>query len=249
MTQSEELFRALVYIEELLDLGEVDEAHSMCLQLRNIYPENEDLLFVYAITLQLQEKQSEAISIFKQLVQKNPTSCEIWNHYAFVLFEERKYKEAENILSHAFSLEPQHAFSWWLLCLLRTFTGQFSGAKRAYLYTQWLDPEAYPPLELLEKKQLEAILERSISTLEQEQQNYWNALLWNISDIPQAHHTDSLNISPLKPILYFEQSSATLHLYRYNIAHLKLDAQTVREIIQDELSFLYRHSKTTTAQA
>ena len=68
MTQSEELFRALIYIEELLDCGEIDKAYALCIQLKDLYPENEDFLFVYAITLQLQEKQKEAISIFAKLI-------------------------------------------------------------------------------------------------------------------------------------------------------------------------------------
>lgn len=249
MTQSEELFRALIYIEELLDCGEIDKAYALCIQLEDLYPENEDFLFVYAITLQLQEKPKEAISIFARLIQNPSCSCEIWNNYAFLLFEERQYQESEKILSEALSIDPQNAFSWWLLCLLRTFSGSLDAANRAYLYTQWLDPDMYPPLQFLEEEQLRLILEKTIATLSYEKQSHWRSLIWNITDIPNPNHIASLDTSPLKPIIYFEQSTATLHLYRYNIAHLKLDPQTVQEIFQEELDFFYTHSPWLTAQA
>ncbi|MAA78532.1 MAG: hypothetical protein CL916_04670 [Deltaproteobacteria bacterium] len=241
MTQSEDLLRVLIYIEEKLDHGELEEAESLCLQMIDFYPNNSELLFVYAITLQLLEKRERAIGIFEQLIRNNFTSSEVWNHYAFLLFEENLFSQAQKALRNAFKKEPKNAFSWWILCLLRTYSGNFPAAKRAYLYAQWLDPDMYPKLNLLSKSQLESLLQQSIAMLPQEQQFYWNSVIWNITDIPDPRHLQYQNLSPLKPLLFFESSTATLHVYRYNIAHLKIENQSATQIIYEELSML-KHS-------
>ena len=238
MTQSEDLLRVLIYIEEKLDHGELEEAESLCQQMIELYPENSELLFVYAITLQLLEKRSHALSIFEQLLNNDFTSAEVWNHYAFILFEERLFSQAQKSLQKALKEEPQNAFSWWILCLIRTYSGNFPAAQRAYLYAQWLDPDMYPKLNLLSEPQLEGLLQQSIALLPQEQQFYWNSVIWNITDIPDSKHLQYQNLSPLKPLLFFESSTATLHIYRYNIAHLKLDKQSAQQIIYEELSVL-----------
>ena len=238
MTHSEDLLKVLIYIEEKLDLGELEEAESLCQQVIELYPENPELLFVYAITLQLLEKRVQALSIFEQLIHNDFTSAEVWNHYAFILFEEQLFSQAQKVLQNALKQEPQNAFSWWILCLLRTYSGNFLAAKRAYLYAQWLDPKMYPKLNLLSESQTENLLRQSISMLPQEQQYYWNSVIWNIADIPDPQHLQYQNLSPLKPLLFFESSTATLHVYRYNIAHLKLEAQSAIQIICEELSVL-----------
>lgn len=242
MTQSEELLRVLIYIEEKLDRGELEEAESLCLQMIEFYPENSELLFVYAITLQLLENRTRALSIFEQLIRNDFTSAEIWNHYAFVLFEEKRFSQAQNALQNALKQEPQNAFSWWILCLIRTYSGQFSAARRAYLYAQWLDPDMYPKLNLLSKSQTESILRQSIAQLPEEQQHYWNSIIWNICEIPNLGYLQYQNLSPLKPLLFFESSTATLHIYRYNIAHLKITKETAQQIIYEELSMV-QHSQ------
>lgn len=238
MTQSEDLLKVLIYIEEKLDHGELEEAESLCQQMIELYPENFELLFVYAITLQLLEKRARSLCIFEQLIRNDFTSSEVWNHYAFILFEEQLFSQAQKALQNALSKEPKNAFSWWILCLLRTYSGDFLAAKRAYLYAQWLDPNMYPKLNLLSESQTETLLRESISMLPQEQQNDWNSVIWNIADIPDPQHLQYQNVSPLKPLLFFESSTATLHVYRYNIAHLKLDAQSAQQIICEELSIL-----------
>ena len=122
MIQSEELLRVLIYIEEKLDQGELEEAESLCQQMIELYPKNAELLFVYAITLQLLEKRTQALSLFEQLIHNDNTSPEVWNHYAFVLFEEQQYTQSQEALHQALQQEPQNAFSWWILSLIRTFS-------------------------------------------------------------------------------------------------------------------------------
>ncbi len=241
MTQSEDLLRVLIYIEEKLDHGELEEAESICQQMIERYPKNSELLFVYAITLQLLEKRSHALSIFEQLILNDCTSPEVWNHYAFILFEEQLFSQAQEAVHNALKQEPQDAFSWWILYLIRTYSGHFSAAKRAHLYAQWLDPDLYPKLNILSKSQTEMILQQSIALLPEEQQYYWNSVIWNVTEVPTPHHLQYQNLSPLRPLLLFESSTATLHIYRYNIAHLKLDKQSVQQIIHEELSMLSRH--------
>lgn len=241
MTQSEELLKVLIYIEEKLDHGEIEEAESLCKQMLELYPEDADLLFVYAITLQLLEKREQALCIFEQLVHNGHPSAEIWNHYSFVLFEEQEYAKAQKSLQVALHQEPQNAFSWWILSLLRTFSGNFQAAKRAYLYAQWLDPDMYPNLNLLSQSQIETLLQQSINLLPDAQQHYWKSVIWNITDIPDPTSLTYQKMSPLKPLLFFESSTATLHIYRYNIAHLKLDKEAVQQIIYEELSILGHH--------
>mgnify|MGYP001242287850 CR=1 FL=1 len=241
MIQSEELLRVLIYIEEKLDQGELEEAESLCQQMIELYPKNAELLFVYAITLQLLEKRTQALSLFEQLIHNDNTSPEVWNHYAFVLFEEQQYTQSQEALHQALQQEPQNAFSWWILSLIRTFSGNFQSAKRAYLYARWLDPEMYTKFNLLTKKQTESLLQQSITLLPAEQQYYWNSVIWNITDIPDPTHLRYQNLSPLKPLLFFESSTATLHIYRYNIAYLKLNKETVQQIIHEELTLLNHH--------
>ena len=199
---------------------------------------NDRALFVYAITLQLLEKREQAISMFEQLLSNDFTSSEVWNHYAFVLFEERLFSQAQKALFLALEQEPQNAFSWWILSLIRTYSGQSAPAKRAYLYAQWLEPDVYPKLNLLSHSQIESLLQQSIALLPQEQQYYWTSVIWNITNIPDPKHLQYQKLSPLKPLLFFESSTATLHIYRYSIAHLKLDKQSTAQIIYEELSML-----------
>ena len=235
MTKSDPLLHALNYIEDLLDQGEVDTACSLCTQLLETYPEDADLLFVYAIALQMKQERKKAIEILEKLTRMTPNSEEVWNHLAMLFFEERDRKKAEKALGISMNIEPQNAFSWWLLSILRNSSGDRQGANRAYLYAQWLEPETYPAKIQRDEETLIKIFSKAITDLSDAEQHYCNALFWNVSSSPQHAHLEQLKVSPLQPIIHLESSTATLHIFQDNIALLQVNEETLIELFTDEL--------------
>lgn len=239
MTQSDPLLRALNYIEDLLDQGESNSACVLCSQLLESYPNDADLLFVYAIALQMSHRRLEAIEILEQLTQITPSSDEVWNHLAMLYFEERQIQASEEALQEAMEIDPQNAFSWWLLSLMRNFSRDTKGASRAYLYAQWLEPETYPTKIIREEETLKKIIAKAIAELSETEQLYCNALFWNVSPAPEHAHLEQLNASPIQPLIHLESSIATLHLFQHNIALLQIDEESLIEVFKDELETIF----------
>ena len=240
MTQSEHLFRALVYIEDLLDEEKVAQACQLCIQLLDQFPNDSDLLFVYAIALQLNNQQKKAISILKRLTLMIPESCETWNHLSLLLFEERNFFNAQEALDRALALESQNAFSWWLYSILRLFRGESTKAKRSYLYAQWLEPEIYTPHRSIKKEELVNTLKQSIALLSPQKNQYCTSLIWNVCEIPTNLQLEQLQLSPLQPLVHIERSQATLHIFRYNIENLKKEAHLLIPLLKEEISYILR---------
>jgi tetratricopeptide (TPR) repeat protein len=249
MTQSEHLFRALVYIEDLLDEGKIETASQLCVQLLDQFPNDSDLLFVYAITLQLNNERPLAIQILKRLTHMIPNSCETWNHLSLLLFEEREFTSARSVLDSALDLEPQNAFSWWMYSVLRLFCGDPSGGKRAYLYAQWLEPDTYFSPIPLEEETLLNLLKKAILLLSPPEQQYCTALIWNIRKTPTTSHLEQLQISPLLPLIHIEISKATLHLFQYNIENLKKEEPLLVSLLREELSYILKDTLFSTVLA
>lgn len=240
MTQSDPLLRALNYIEDLLDQGDSDSACLLCTQLLESYSDDADLLFVYAIALQMNHKRLESIEILEKLTELTPSSDEVWNHLAMLYFEERQVHASEKALQIAMEIDPQNAFSWWLWSLLRNFLGDSKGASRAYLYAQWLEPETYPSKIIREEETLKKIVGKAISELSEIEQGYCNALFWTVSPSPDHAHLEQLNASPIQPLIHLESSTATLHIFQNNISLLQIDEESLIEVLKDDFDAIFQ---------
>ena len=199
-----------------------------------LYPENAESICV-CDNLQLLENANKR-SLFSTTYSRNAhTSAEIWNHYAFVLFEEQEYTKAQKALQEALHQEPQNAFSWWILSLCCEPFPEISSQTSISLCTM-VGSRNVSKAQLALTEQTENLLQQSINLLPHAQQHYWNSVIWNITDIPDPTSLTIPKDVSTKTITVLQSSTATLHIYRYNIAHLKLNKEAVQQIIYEELS-------------
>ena len=104
------------------------------------FPQDENFLLLLAMSLQAQQRVSEAVSLYAQLTQLFPASSLHWNNYATVLVEMDAREEAQTAYSKAIQLDPDNVLPKSQLGLLLIERHDYLAAREVLLDAFALDP-------------------------------------------------------------------------------------------------------------
>lgn len=110
-------------IKLLIELDELDEAEQIALHVLNLEPDGSESSLLLAKVLQAQNRDEEALALFKQAVHSthNPTS-DAPIALAEMLIQLGRLAEAEATLRTVLAQQPETAAAWAQLATIKTFT-------------------------------------------------------------------------------------------------------------------------------
>lgn len=111
---------AIAQVSALINAGQPVQAEQLSRTALQVYPNEETLLVLLAVSLQMQQRSVEALSIYAELTRLYPMSSVHWGNYGTVLFEAGSVAKAEQAYRKATQLDPGNAFPklhWGMLMI------------------------------------------------------------------------------------------------------------------------------------
>jgi tetratricopeptide (TPR) repeat protein len=98
-------------IAAALQAGDPGRAEQLSRAALEQFPQDENLLFLLAISLHFQERPQEALPIYAQLTRLQPGSSEYWNNYATALAGAGELDAAHQAYARAVELNPDNVLA------------------------------------------------------------------------------------------------------------------------------------------
>jgi Flp pilus assembly protein TadD len=125
-----------------LSAGQLSEAERLCQAELLERPHDQDLLLLHAMTLQFQQRRSEALAIYFRLTELFSGSSAHWCNYATALVETGSLNEAANAYATAIRLDPRNPAPKIYLGLMLIQRQDFFGARDMLLDAFELDRDS-----------------------------------------------------------------------------------------------------------
>ena len=116
-----------------LRAGNPVRAESLCREALAQTPDDADVLFSLAMSLHLQARLDEAISIYLRLTELQPSISTHWSNYATALANSGRVEEAETAIRRAIGLNPHDANAHLQLGLLLIARRDYAAARDSLL--------------------------------------------------------------------------------------------------------------------
>src|SRR5262249_46601808 len=149
-------------IVSALQQGRAPEAERMTRAWLDAEPGNEEGRILLALSLQLQERYSDALQAWRDLTVLMPRSAVHWNNLATALRDAGELRDAEDAYRHTIELDPQSAPARMNLGYLFLEYGKFSEARECFLAAHALDP-ASPDARIYGAQMCIALDERDLA--------------------------------------------------------------------------------------
>jgi tetratricopeptide (TPR) repeat protein len=98
-------------IAAALQAGDPGRAEQLSRAALEQFPQDENLLFLLAISLHFQERPQEALPIYAQLTRLQPGSSEYWNNYATALAGAGELDASQQAYARAVELNPDNVLA------------------------------------------------------------------------------------------------------------------------------------------
>jgi Flp pilus assembly protein TadD len=128
-------------ISAAIGAGDFPHVERLCRASLLDRPEREELLLFLAISLQRQNRGSEAVEAYARLTQLFADKAIHWSNYATALRETGAIEEAEKAYSEAIRLEPRNIAAHLNLGLLLMQRGDYFGARDKLLDAFEINPQ------------------------------------------------------------------------------------------------------------
>ncbi|WP_266183315.1 tetratricopeptide repeat-containing sulfotransferase family protein [Dyella humicola] len=125
-----------------LSAGQPQQAEQLCRAALIEQPRDESLLLLLAMSLQAQQRLSEALPVYAELTRLFPTGSLHWNNYATVMVDAGMPEEARAAYAKAIQLDPGNVLPRSQLGLLLIELQDYLGARTVLLEALALAPES-----------------------------------------------------------------------------------------------------------
>jgi Flp pilus assembly protein TadD len=125
-----------------INAGNPAAAEQLCLEVLSRQPDEEDLLFLLAVSLQLQAKLVEAADIYARLTDLFPAESVYWANYATTLLETGRPLEAEAGFQRSIQCDPKNPFPRVQLGLMLILRKDYVAAREMLLDAFDLDKQS-----------------------------------------------------------------------------------------------------------
>ncbi|MEC7985427.1 MAG: tetratricopeptide repeat protein [Myxococcota bacterium] len=238
--KTQTLNELLQYVEELLSHTQVQEALRVCEKLLKEYPNHIEVIFLKAVALQLDGSLKEALKVLQQAALGDNESTDIWCHIGLTALELLDISLSQKAIVNSLNYDPFNPDAWWVRSLLRECKGDRLGAYRTYLHAQWLDPQTYPPLPILNALDIENILHEALQHLPVSLKEYYASLTVYPQDAPSLALLQRIELSPLHILCFVDRNQARLNIYTQNLKRFIQTGEDVSSALGRELLI---HSK------
>lgn len=124
---------AIAQVSALINAGQPFEAERLARTALQVYSNEETLLVLLAISLQMQQRTVEALSIYAELTRLYPSSSVHWGNYGTVLLEAGSAAKAEDAYRKATQLDPANALPKIHWGMLKIQQRDYVGARNMLL--------------------------------------------------------------------------------------------------------------------
>lgn len=129
-------------ITAAIQAGQPVHAEELCRAALLRYPGDENLLVLLAVSLQMQQRLAEALSIYAELVQLYPASSVHWNNYATALVSAGEHGKARAAFVTAIERDPANLMPKFQLGLLLIDSHDYLAARNLLLDAYLLDKQS-----------------------------------------------------------------------------------------------------------
>jgi len=162
-------------IVSALQQGRAPEAEKMTRAWLALEPANEDGLILLAMSLQLQERNVDAVQAWRDLTVLMPQSFVHWNNLATALRNVGELVEAEAAYRRTIELDPQSSLARMNLGYLLLEYGRYPEASECFLSAHALDPVS-PEARIYAAQTCIALDERDLAKRLLEPRRSWAGL-------------------------------------------------------------------------
>jgi len=148
VTFSRGLFHAMNLENTLTEIitairnGQPYRAERLARDILPAHPHNESLLVLLALSLQYQQRQQEAVSVYAELTRIYPQSALHWGNYAVALNSVHDLDGAKAAYGRAFDLDPSNLIICDQYGMLLLDCREYSAAREMLLAAHLLDKDA-----------------------------------------------------------------------------------------------------------
>ncbi len=165
----------LAAIVTALQQGRATEAEHMARAWLELEPSNEDGLILLAMALQLQERNADAVQVWRELTLHMPQSATHWNNLATSLRDAGELEQAEDAYRRTLELDPASSLAQLNLGYLLLESGKFPEAHECFFSAHALDP-ASPEARIYAAQTCRALDQNDLATRLLEPRHGWNDL-------------------------------------------------------------------------
>jgi len=165
----------IVAIVTALKQGRPAQAEQMTRAWLAVDPQNEDGLMLLAMCLQLQERNADAVQVWRELTVLMPESAIHWNNLATALRNAGELLEAEQAYRRTIELDPASFLARMNLGYLLLEYGKYLEARDCFLGAHALDPGS-PEARIYAAQMCIALDERDTARQLLEPRGGWTAL-------------------------------------------------------------------------
>jgi tetratricopeptide (TPR) repeat protein len=115
-------------------------AHEKLLDLRDRFPENDEVALYLGFSYEKQRDFNLAESLYRESLQLNPENPKSGLRLGTVLIKKGRYEDARSFLESVTAKFPGYAVAWWNLGLLYRELGELDQARMALNTANQLDP-------------------------------------------------------------------------------------------------------------
>lgn len=133
---------AIAQVTAAINAGQSIQAERLSRLALKVYPNEETLLVLLAVSLQMQQRGGEARSIYAQLTHLYPNSSVHWGNYGTALFEAGSPGMAEEAFRKATQLDPGNAFPKLHWGMLKIQVHDYIAARHLLLDAFEIDPSS-----------------------------------------------------------------------------------------------------------
>lgn len=135
--------RAMMYLGlSYWGKGELGLALEKLKQARTLEPKNNMAALYSAQIYEEQEKWSQAETLYRELIQKNPNEANYYTHLAVFMGNRRQIKESLDLLNHALELDHGLALAHFNRAVFLDKVGDPNGALKAYQNAVVFEPDS-----------------------------------------------------------------------------------------------------------
>ena len=128
-------------VEELIKLGQNDQAEAICLQAINASPQQADGWSWLGVTHLLRQQMAEAEVAFRRAANLRPNDPQIWSNLGTACMGQQRFDQAEACYRNALSIQPSTASYWDNLAAACNRQQKWSDAAQALQTSLNLNPQ------------------------------------------------------------------------------------------------------------
>jgi predicted Zn-dependent protease with MMP-like domain len=239
MKAQDSLEQILDNAEDALSKGNAEVALELCEQVLEIQSEHAGAWYTKGEALRALNALEDSADAYRRAALIRPDHSASWASLALASFEILDMDEAWRAINRALREDENNPHCWWVRSLLLEWRGDQSGARRATVHAEWLDPVNFPLPPRLGDAEVDQIVSEAIAELHPTLQDFLSNVPIILEEIPSQETLLSYDppASPLDLLGYFSGLSLmersledpwsnlppTIVLFRRNLERTSLD--------------------------